>query len=536
MWTGDASTTTTTTTTTIDNTTMKQQTKLPMNKIFERMEQLAQINAGNFVQMSEGSKSTATEHVTRFINHNYAKYTGYLAMGHLISSIYLHPDPNLTLWNYFTTKREDIADEGQTVREDEFLPHVLNIVGFIENRHISSPKCISKHTILVYSPPARKKKKKSSSKEEPPAKKKKKKKSSESTSSASTSEEDQTKKKKKKKLASTDSEQDQQQETTKKKKHKKKHKSSSGVTKIREDENGYVLGSMSKKERDTIFGASRKFVKADACSTDGYPGSSFYELLHNTLLSMKVSALVQLHQDHFGVVSVVHDAENSGLVLSVLDEKPTTAAVQYSNITIPNEKLPVINSATVQAYPWLRDNMEHMMRYTAGQLVTKPIIEHQQKQHAQLQDQLELLREDVNMKIYNYNLKSSKTVVPFTKPQTLVTDFTKVHRMATTLPNKMELFIAEVEKVRYIGAVYMNASIIQSIVTLLNEVRNDKVIFVRESIERTDNDILAIVMLDYIIVQLQKHGESILKVPDLNLFMNTIHQKKQELFSNTMNE
>lgn len=52
-------------------------------------------------------------------------------MGHLVSSIEMHPDPHLVVWS-----------------ESIDFPSILSIVGFIKCQYISSPKCLSKHTLL----------------------------------------------------------------------------------------------------------------------------------------------------------------------------------------------------------------------------------------------------------------------------------------------------------------------------------------------------------------------------------------------------
>jgi hypothetical protein len=57
------------------------------------------------------------------------KYAGYIAYGHLVSSVNLHPDPNLSLWDFK-------------------IPSILSIMGFCDSKTLSSPKCISRHTIL----------------------------------------------------------------------------------------------------------------------------------------------------------------------------------------------------------------------------------------------------------------------------------------------------------------------------------------------------------------------------------------------------
>eukprot|EP01080_Neovahlkampfia_damariscottae_P008391 gene8391-216_t len=67
--------------------------------------------------------------IPKFISNHYGKYAGFIAYGHLISGISLHPDPNLSLWDFK-------------------IPSVLSIFGFCDSNQISSPKCISRHTIL----------------------------------------------------------------------------------------------------------------------------------------------------------------------------------------------------------------------------------------------------------------------------------------------------------------------------------------------------------------------------------------------------
>jgi hypothetical protein len=105
------------------------------------------------------------------------------------------------------------------------VPPIIKIVGFLQQKYLASPECISQHTIILS-------KKKTSGK--------------------------------------------------KKKKDKKKKK-------------------------------KKKIVKADACKADP-EGSSFYELLHNSLMNMKVCGIVQFQKSkRYGYISVSYDSTSSGI-------------------------------------------------------------------------------------------------------------------------------------------------------------------------------------------------------------------------------
>ncbi|KAL9654355.1 hypothetical protein ABK040_010383 [Willaertia magna] len=106
--------------------------------------------------------------IIEFIKKHYDKYSGYLVFGHLVSPVELHPDPNLILWMYqhcssttslsvsSSSKANNNANNNGvdgnswSTNGNELLriPAILNIVGFIPGSDLSSPKCISKHTIL----------------------------------------------------------------------------------------------------------------------------------------------------------------------------------------------------------------------------------------------------------------------------------------------------------------------------------------------------------------------------------------------------
>lgn len=107
------------------------------------------------------------------------------------------------------------------------VPPIIKIVGFLQQKYLASPECISRHTIILS-------KKKTSGK--------------------------------------------------KKKKDKKKKK-------------------------------KKKIIKADACKAD-QEGSSFYELLHNCLMEMKVCGIVQFPKSkRYGYISVAFDNTSSGIIL-----------------------------------------------------------------------------------------------------------------------------------------------------------------------------------------------------------------------------
>ncbi|EFC48049.1 predicted protein [Naegleria gruberi] len=120
------------------------------------LKQLTKLYTGHCYFLIPTTKNNIDESIlSEFIKKCYDKYSGYLVFGHLVSPIELHPDPNLVMW--LLDRQHDGIHPSASMLESSscsanerqcHVPPILNIVGFIPGTELSSPKCISKHTIL----------------------------------------------------------------------------------------------------------------------------------------------------------------------------------------------------------------------------------------------------------------------------------------------------------------------------------------------------------------------------------------------------
>lgn len=205
------------------------------------------------------------------------------------------------------------------------------------------------------------------------------------------------------------------------------------------EENKATIGKkLTRQERILKYG-KKKIVKAQTYKSDDQPANtSFYDLLYDTLMNEKLCAIVHMYEKQYAYISVAFDAENTGLILGVLDESGDSVFTPMNNAHS--------SVTTHNAHPWLKAGIEHMIDSTVLYNANKrslpseilhalakdseesksekeltSMLEHWQSKETEEEEGLDLYKRDANKKIYNYNLKSSKegSVVPYSKKQTL---------------------------------------------------------------------------------------------------------------------
>ncbi|KAL0482652.1 hypothetical protein AKO1_014365 [Acrasis kona] len=232
------------------------------------------------------------------------------------------------------------------------------------------------------------------------------------------------------------------------------------------------------------YGKTKLIRAKPYTATDQPATANFFDLLHDVLLAEKSSALVRFNDKQHAYISVAYDTEHTGMVMSVLDDSFELKQSEDHNSTMP----------------WIRNSLERMVELTIHhesktQAMPRNLLEalanqdeenisRTEKEVCRLldawrethdkaqQDEQDPYKKDVNKKIYNYNLKSAKEIVPFSKKQTLQNDFQKVLRMVKNLPAKVQVMYCECEKIRYTSAVYMNRDIVIVLSNLLQEQRD----------------------------------------------------------------
>lgn len=289
-------------------------------------------------------------------NHNHvdAEYKGILALGHLISPVTLYPDPNLVLWG--------VEEDNDSFK----LPEILSIVGFLSEAHLSSPKCISKHTILL------------------------------DTSSDNNKE--------------SGSEQQQLRRL------------------ILAKPSG--LASSNSANESATTNDKKRHIKADACKSD-LKDSSFYELLHDSLIHLQACAILSFGDDHYGYIAVAYEENYSGLMLGVLDR---------------------------ECLPWLKYDLHTLVLNSHKESFAESLehIREKGQQHGEelgavsgeVEGELSHRSQEISLfpttpKAYHSFTKGNAASIPFINQETLQSDFQKILRAAKNLPAKRDVLYKE---------------------------------------------------------------------------------------------
>jgi len=405
--------------------------------------------------------------ISDFIKKHYDKYSGYLVFGHLISPIELNPDPNLVMWLFerqnqgFHPSLSSATDSGE--RTSHHIPQILNIVGFIPGTELSSPKCISKHTILPLNV-------------------------------------DETELAYGVRISRRDRE-------TLYGKHKKIVKADACKT----DE---PLATFYQLLHQTLSKSRTLSIPPPpVTSTDGSE-----EQQPQNPEAKRICAIVSLGgvPERFAYVTCCNDGDySSSLVLGILNESLEISLGEEYCKNIPKSQLASNNLA----YPWLQKGVGQMVDQMA--IANTFDIPPTGEQFDLFSKSINMKTYNYDFK------QTKNVTIPFQKTETLSNDMSKIQRNIKNLPKKTELITNECEKLRYIAQVFHNPSVIETLKVFFTQIQNENLekVNMESSTETQEQLLRANRVLKIIIEQLEKNPKTKLKAPKGEQYFEGISQE-----------
>lgn len=415
--------------------------------------------------------------INEFIKKHYDKYSGYLVFGHLVSPIELHPDPNLVMWLFDRQQQglhptlvlnDTSFNTTANERSSCHVPPILNIVGFIPGTELSSPKCISKHTILPLNP-------------------------------------DETEQAYGVRVSRRDRE-------TLYGKHKKIIKADA----CKADE---APASFYQLLHQTLLKGRQLNIPPPPPSTNSAADDEQATLSNE---AKRICAIVSLGgvPERFAYITACNDGDSSSLILGVFNELLEVSQSDKYSKNIPKTQLACNNLA----YPWLCNGVGQMIDEMAHANSWDIPVSGEQFD-------LFTKNVNLKSYNYDLKQSKTSVVIPFQKNETLSNDFGKIQRNIKNLPKKTDLVTNECDKLRYISQVFHNPYIIETLKNFFAECIENNYDLAREepSTEVQEQLLKANCVMKELYIQLEKDPKAKLKPPKDPQYFEPVKQELVEM-------